>query len=178
MKRNVLLILVAAIIISAAAVGGTFAWLAVRTSVTNTFVVGDISISINETTGTTYPLVPGAQIPKDPKIVVHTGSAACYVFVKIEKTSEFDNYISYTVADGWTELESGVYYRISELASSDVTYHVLSGDSVWVNSNLTEADMSELKASKDYPELSFTAYAVQMSGVEGINEAWELVKNY
>ena len=178
MKRNVLLILVVASIVCASTIGGTFAWLISRVSVKNTFVVGDISISLNETTGTSYQLIPGAKLPKDPKIVVHSGSAACFVFVKIEKTSNFDNYVSYTIQDGWTELESGVYYRSFEATSGSVTYSVLSGDTVTVNSMLTDADMSALKASGSYPELKFVAYAVQKSGIMNVEDAWELVKNY
>ena len=55
---------------------------------------------------------------------------------------------------------------------------MLSGDTVTVNSMLTDADMSALKASGSYPELKFVAYAVQKSGIMNVEDAWELVKNY
>lgn len=65
-------------------VGGTVAWLtAESTVVTNTFTVGDINITLTETTGTSYKVIPGATQNKDPKVTVALGSEECYVYVKV-----------------------------------------------------------------------------------------------
>ena len=176
MKKSVLLILVVAIIVCASAVGGTVAWLVDRAIVTNTFVVGSISIVLTETTGSSYQLIPGATVQKDPKLTVKHDSEACWLFVKVEKTNDFDSYLHYTIADGWTEYADGVYYRLFDSVSSvDVTYSIIKDDAVTVKDGLTEAQMSALKASGAYPSLKFTAYAVQKSGVSSAQDAWEIV---
>lgn len=65
-------------------VGGTVAWLTDTTgAVTNTFTVGDINITLTETTGTSYKVIPGASQSKDPKVTVALGSEKCYVYVKV-----------------------------------------------------------------------------------------------
>lgn len=65
-------------------VGGTVAWLTAQSgTVTNAFTVGDINISLAETTGTSYKVVPGATQAKDPTVTVASGSEKCYVYVKV-----------------------------------------------------------------------------------------------
>lgn len=84
MKKKVLLIALAAILLVGASIGGTLAWLTAKTdTITNTFTVGNIAMSLSETT-TAYKIVPGAEISKDPKITITAGSEKCYVFVKID----------------------------------------------------------------------------------------------
>lgn len=84
MKKKVLLIALAAILLVGASIGGTLAWLTAKTdTITNTFTVGNITMSLSET-ARTYKIVPGAEISKDPKITITAGSEKCYVFVKID----------------------------------------------------------------------------------------------
>ncbi|HPY37328.1 MAG TPA: SipW-dependent-type signal peptide-containing protein [Clostridia bacterium] len=83
MKKKVLLIALAAILLVGASIGGTLAWLTATASVTNTFTVGNITMSLNETTSD-YKIVPGRPISKNPKVTVAEGSEKCFVFVKIE----------------------------------------------------------------------------------------------
>lgn len=65
-------------------VGGTVAWLTAQSAeVTNTFTVGDINITLAETTGTSYKVIPGASQSKNPKVTVVKGSEKCYVYVKV-----------------------------------------------------------------------------------------------
>ncbi|MBQ9759819.1 MAG: hypothetical protein IJW16_00560 [Clostridia bacterium] len=173
MKKSVLLWITVAVICCTAIVGNTVAWLVGRAEVNNTFVAGDIAISLTETTGNTYPLIPGTAVAKDPKVTVHRGSEACWLFVKVNESADLDTYISYTPADGWTALQDGVYYRVQSAATADVTYSFLQNDQVTVKENLTEAQMSALKASGAYPTLKLTAYAVQQSGIATVEQAWE-----
>lgn len=65
-------------------IGGTVAWLTAQTeSITNTFTVGDINITLAETTGTEYKVIPGTVVDKDPTVTVVDGSEKCWVFVSV-----------------------------------------------------------------------------------------------
>lgn len=177
MKRAVALIamLVLALCIG---IGGTYAWLTDNTpSITNTFTVGNIDIELAETK-TNFKMVPGTQIDKDPKVTVKANSEACWLFVKVEESTNLRNYIDYTIASGWTALTgvNGVYYRKVEASSSDQTFSVLDGDKVTVKNSVTKSDMDALTATATpapvQPTLTFTAYAVQKSGFDEVAGAW------
>ena len=177
MKSKVLLIITAVALVCGCLVGGTVAWLVGRAEVDNVFIAGSISLDLTETTGTSYALVPGATVAKDPKVTVFAGSEACWLFVKIEKSNDPDAYITYTPADGWVALEEGVYYRQQDAITADVTYSVLQNDCFTVREELTSAQMTALKESGAYPTLTLTAYAVQQSGIADVAQAWERAEN-
>jgi DNA-directed RNA polymerase beta subunit len=104
-----------------------------------------------------------ATIEKDPKVTVGAGSEACYVFVKFEKTNNLDNFITYTKADGWTQLDGvteEIYYRKVGTASSVQEFPVLNGNAVTVSNTVTKGMMEGL-TSAQYPTLTFTASAIQ-----------------
>ena len=119
MKKRTLTILIAVVLVVACAVGGTLAWLTAQSDVvTNTFTAGDINITLNETTGNTYKMIPGNKIAKDPKVTVAAGSEDCWLFVKVNTENNVDAYLKYAIAAGWNQLKdndnndiSGVYYR-------------------------------------------------------------------
>lgn len=177
MRKSVLLILAVVFIVCAVAISGTAAWLAVRVSVTNTFTVGDISISLTETTGSEYKLVPGAKIAKDPVVTVHKGSVNSWLFVKIEKENNLDEYVLYALADGWTELSDGVYYRESFPTAEDVAYNILKDNAVYIKDSVTEGMLASIKSSGNLPSMSFKAYAIQRSSHENAADAWEYINN-
>ena len=99
MRRNsngisarVLVMAVALTLIIGGIIGGSVAWLtATSNTVTNTFTVGNIDIELTEESGSTYKMVPGNTIQKNPKVTVKTGSEACWLFVKIEKQNKIDD---------------------------------------------------------------------------------------
>ena len=170
--------ILAVVLIVGISVGGTLAWLTATTeSVTNTFTVGDININLKETTSN-YKMVPGNTIAKDPKVTVLKDSEACWLFVKIEKSTNLDDFITYAVADGWTALTgvSGVYYREVAAATTDVSFEVLDKNSVTVKNTVTKAMMNDLqKDGAPQPTLTFTAYAVQKENVTSAADAWAKV---
>ncbi len=167
------------------AIGGTLAWLSTKTaSVVNTFTNGDINITLTETTGETYKMVPGNTITKDPKVTVEKGSEACWLFVKVEKSenAEFSKFMTYEIEDGWTKLDSetetGVYYREVEetdTADADAEFYVLKDNQVTVKNEVTKTMLSGLNA-ENYPTLKFTAYAVQRANFETAADAWNEAK--
>ena len=177
MKKNVLLVIAALALCVCGLVGNTVAWLIGRSEVNNTFVAGDIAIALTETTGGSYPLVPGTTVAKDPKVTVYEGSEACWLFVKVEKSNDLDTYISYATADGWTRLEDGVYYRKQAATTASVTYSFLQDDRFTVKDSLTEEQMEAMKASGAYPVMTLKAYAIQQSGIATVEDAWAWATN-
>ena len=95
MKKKVLLCAAAISLALCCSVGGTLAWLSAKTApVRNTFTIGDIDIDLTETTGETYIMVPGNDLAKDPKVTVKAGSEDCWLFIKIEKSDNFDDFLT------------------------------------------------------------------------------------
>ncbi len=179
MKKKVLSI-VAVVLVLCCAIGGTLAWLTDKTDpVKNTFTVGDINIELKETT-TNYKMVPGNTITKDPKVTVKANSEACWLFVKVEKSNNFDGFMTYTMADGWTQLVdadgkavNGVFYREVTATTADTSFSVLSGDQVRVLGTVTKTQMENIKnGGIAAPTLTFTAYAVQKDNVADAATAW------
>lgn len=197
--RNLLLVISMMMVVAMASVGVTVAWLTAETvPVVNTFTASDINITLGETTGTEYKMVPGNEIAKDPKVTIKAGSEACYVFVKIDKSTAYNTYMEdYKVAAGWTRLtgaqstnnsDSEVYYRLqtdlSATGSEDASYYVLEGTtanangSVKVKEDVTKSLMNALSAENAVqPTLTFTAYACQSANFDDNPEgAWNAAK--
>ena len=166
MKKRTMALLAAVLLVVGVAIGGTLAWLtATSGTVTNTFTTSDIEITLEETKGGvdhTFKMIPGYTIEKDPKVKVLEGSEACFLFVKLEKSVNFDTYMTYEMADGWTELtkDSGIYYREVEGDAIGTTYDVLKGNQVTVKGSVTSANMED--AQKNQPTLTVSAYASQL----------------
>lgn len=173
MKKKVLSI-VAVILVLCCAIGGTLAWLTDKTDpVVNTFTVGDINIELTESENLNLKMVPGNTITKDPKVTVKANSEACWLFVKVEESANFDSFMTYDMADGWTELPgvAGVYYREVAATTAATDFSVLKGDSVSVKDTVTKADLNAL-TQNTFPTLTFTAYAVQKDNVADAATAW------
>ena len=164
-----LLVAMAVVLLIGCVAGGTLAWLTSTTpEVTNTFTSSDITIRLDETTGTQYKMIPGWTITKDPKVTVTAGSEECYVFIKVSKSDNFDSFMSYSIItgdDAWTQLTGvtdTVYYRIvnASAATSNVVLPILADNKIQVNGNVTKDMMNALNESS-YPTLTFQAAAVQ-----------------
>lgn len=113
MKKSFALIL-ALVLVVGCVVGGTVAWLtATSDTVTNTFTTSDIKVQLKETK-TNFKMIPGYTIEKDPKATVLAGSEECWLFVKLEKSTNFDSYLTYEMADGW-------FYYNAAVAPEEVT---------------------------------------------------------
>lgn len=175
MKKKMAIAATAIALVLCFAIGGTLAWLVAKTdSVVNTFTYGDINIGLAETTSE-YKMIPGTNIKKDPKVTVKAKSEACWLFVKIEKSTniKFSDFITYEVAEGWTALDgvAGVYYREVAATTNDVVFAVLKGNQVTVKDTVTKEALNAL-TEDTYPKLTFTAYAVQKDGFDTAAAAW------
>ena len=175
---RLLVMILALTLIVGGIVGGSVAWLTAQTDpVVNTFTVGDINITLAETTSD-FKMVPGNTIAKNPKVTVEAGSEACWLFVKVEESSNLDSYINYTIADGWSTLSTTgnttVYYREVGATATDTDFNVLTGNKVTVKDTVTKTMMNALKeANATQPTLTFTAYAVQKDNIADAATAWE-----
>lgn len=159
--------MLALVLVIGCAVGGTVAWLTAQTGpVVNTFTTSDIKVELKENTGPEYKMIPGYTISKDPTATVLTGSEECYLFVKLEKSQNFDDYMTYEMADGWTKLDGvtdTVYYRVVDGTTNQIgtPYSVLKDDKVTVKGEVTKAMMDGL-TTETLPKLTVTAYASQL----------------
>lgn len=163
-KRTALFVSLALVL--AVSVGATIAWLTDSTiPVVNTFLPSTVDVDLGETPRD-YKMVPGCDIDKDPTVTFKAGSEASWVFVKVEKSANFDSYMTYTIADGWTPLDgvAGVYYRQEAAPSADQVYPVLKDNKVTVKGDVTKTMMDSLTA-ETYPTLTFTAYAIQQANI-------------
>ena len=173
-NRRIAMTVALVLVVALVSVGGTIAWLtATTTPVTNTFTVGNIDITLAETTGETYKMVPGNTIAKNPTVTVKANSEACYLFVKIEESTNLTNYISYAVDPSWKELTgvTGVYYREVAATTTDTEFTVLTSNQVTVKDSVTKTMMDDL-TDATRPTLTFTAYACQKDNVNSAADAW------
>ena len=105
--RNIIVLLLCAILLVGASVAGTVAYLTSNDKVVNTFTVGKVIITLDETDtdhdnklddnvtvvvdgdeivrdkANEYKLIPGQRYKKDPVIHVDSTSESCWVFVKV-----------------------------------------------------------------------------------------------
>lgn len=131
-------LLLAMVLLVGCAIGGTLAWLTDKTDeVKNTFTTSDIDITLAETKKD-FKMVPGWTIEKDPIVTVKKGSEDCYLFVKVEKSTNMDSYIAYNLETDrkegemtvWTKLDGvdNVYYikvTANEVKDNDKVIHLL-----------------------------------------------------
>ena len=176
-----LIALLALTLLIGCSLGGSLAWLKDTQTIENTFTVGDINISLVETTGREYKIIPGVNITKDPKVTVEANSEACWLFVQVVESNwpEFMDgdarKVDYKMDEGWIPLDGqkDVYYREVSASAADQPFQVLMNNQVTVSRTLTKAEINSVKAQ---PTLSFTAYAIQKEGFDTVDEAWNEVK--
>ena len=142
------------------------------------FTVGNINATLTETK-TAFKIVPGVEIAKDPVATVKAKSEDCYLFVQLTEANwptfteagSSTRKVKYEIADGWTELEKGVYYRVvAKNDKEDQSFHVLQGDKVTVSSTLTKENADAIAGD---PKLTVAVYAVQKEGMGSAADAWK-----
>ena len=175
------ILMLALVLVLGCAVGGTVAWLVAKTDpVVNTFTYGDINITLTETTGENYKIIPGVDIEKDPKVTVKKDSEACWLFVEVKEEGTFvADKVTYSVAEDWTKgdgtkIPEDVYYRAVDAVSADTDFAVLRDNKIYVSDELTKSDIQSITTQ---PKLTFTAYAVQKDGINTAEDAWAKVNS-
>lgn len=137
--RRILLTVCSAALLVCVTVGATVAYLTSTATVTNTFTVGKVAITLDEAkvnddgklvdadgnvvdnlasaervTENSYKLMPGHTYTKDPTVHVTTGSEDCWLFVKVENEiaaieASTNTIASQLTANGWKLVSGNVY---------------------------------------------------------------------
>lgn len=178
MKKKTVALILALVMVFGAAVGGTIAYLTATDSVTNTFTVGKVAITLDEAKvddmgvevpnaarvdANTYKLIPGHTYTKDPIVHVDANSEACWVFAKIENGLGNDGTLA--MSADWTEIDATKHIY----AYKDI---VKGGESTTaVFNTFTFAGTADPADYKD-AEIVVTGYAVQADGFTTAQAAW------
>ena len=204
MKKKITVAVLVLALVLCFAIGGTLAWLKTETTpVVNTFTYGNINIGLSESDDLDLKMIPGNSIKKDPVVTVKEGSEACWLFVEVKESENFDAFMTYAIAEGWTlyntttsgsniqtdntTADTYVIYREVAKTTKDELFYVLAGKEGYQNGYVTVNDTVTKKmfaalTEATRPTLTFTAYAVQSDNVVDKNnndtaadEAWGII---
>lgn len=176
--KKTLTVIIALVLVVVMSVAGTVAYLTSQDTVTNTFTVGKVEITLDEAkvnaygdalTGeqaervaaNTYKLIPGHTYTKDPIVHVGADSEDCWLFVKVENGLSAIEDSNAKIAgqlteNGWTLVAgtTNIYaYRAIVSANDDVP----------VFGSFKLAGTADV-ASYANARIDVTAYAVQADG--------------
>ncbi len=183
-KTKALVLACCAVLLVITTVFVTVAYLTDTKTVTNTFTVGKVAITLDEAkvkadgtadgtdrvTQNEYKLMPGHEYTKDPTVHVVAGSEDCWVFVKVENgiaDIEAATTVENQMATNWTAVEGATnVYAYKEVAKAN--------DDIGVFNKFTvKGDVSnETLATYADKTIIVTAYAVQADGFDTAAAAW------
>ncbi|MDY4487694.1 MAG: SipW-dependent-type signal peptide-containing protein [Candidatus Limivicinus sp.] len=181
--KKTLTVVIALVLVVVMSVAGTVAYLTSQAAVTNSFTVGTVEITLDETdvdlygskdgetrvAENTYKLIPGHTYTKDPIVHVGADSEDCWLFVKVENGLSAIEDSNATIADqlrtnGWTLVAgtTNIYaYRAVVSANDDVP----------VFGSFKLAGTADV-ASYANARIDVTAYAVQADSFTTAADAW------
>lgn len=194
--RKIMLALFSAMLLVCVTIGATVAYLTDTKTVTNTFTVGNVAITLDEKdtdnstsgaerdTANKYHILPGQKYEKDPIVHVTANSEDSYIFVKVEngiaayeaatETTEggYKTIAEQIAANGWTALDgvTNVYYKPYTKSSAVVDMPVFAEFKIAGNADGINgwANISETTT-----KVVVTAYAVQFAGFSTAKDAWD-----
>lgn len=193
MKKGlkVLVVLLCAVMLVAASVMGTLAYLTAQDSVENTFTVGNIEIKLDEavvdketgkaTTGRTedgntgVKIIPGRTLDKDPTVYVKEGSEKAFVRMKvtISHYSELkaifgDNFLPQDYVTGW-DPAVWVTTKVVKEEGNTATYE-------FRYNGIVEAPADNNDGNKDYKKLDALFTTFTLPGAEVDNKELATLK--
>lgn len=175
-RNKILLFALCMAALIAVSVIGTMAYLTSTDTVTNTFTVGKVAITLDEAKvndagvaatpaervkANSYKLMPGHSYIKDPTVHVTDGSENCYIFVKVENgisafeaaneegTGGYKTIATQITTNGWTKLADvdNVYYRsYTNGENAQKSFTVFSNFKIADNANNAEATKTSWNA--------------------------------
>ena len=171
-RSKALLLTLCAVLLVAATIFGTMAYLTSTDTVTNTFTVGKVNIKLDEAKANpdgslvanadrvkanSYKLLPGHTYNKDPMVTVLGGSESSYVkmTVTFSKANELDAIFA---PDG------------ANLTSIFNGYDALDAlfDSITVPGEITNEQLATIEGMT----ITVNAYAIQADGFANADAAW------
>lgn len=195
--RKILLTICSAMLLVTLSVGATFAYLTSQDSVTNTFTVGNVKITLDEAkvddkgqaienadrvTENTYKLFPGGTYDKDPTIHIDSKSEEAYLGVKVvfEGGVNADalglpmleifqkiDTTAWTIGEKQIKDKNVEYLLIYNTTIKGGTNDIKLFEKMVIPSTLTNEQIGLL----DNVEMGITAYAVQADGFTSADEA-------
>ena len=180
MKKSVkaLLLVMCAIVLVVATVFTTLAYMTSKTdTITNTFTVGSIAITLDEedvniygqkesdvrvTAGTQqYKLIPGNTYTKDPTVHVDEASESAWVFIKVDGSLPESITSGLKVNESvWTALDgqAGVYYLQYDADADPAVYDF----EVFTEKTFTVNNIdATILAAGNNQSIAITAFAIQ-----------------
>ena len=195
--KKAALLLCSAVLLVCISIGATVAYLTSKDIVVNTFTVGNVAITMDETkvdeNGTpiqgvdrvqanTYKLMPGHTYTKDPTIHVSDTSEEAYLGVKVvfENSAEADEKLSLNmlsifsgfIAENWTiqektQEDNDVYYLLTRKNTVTKNDNIKLFDYVVIPDEMTNEQIAYLNNIR----MEITAYAVQKDGFSSAADA-------
>ena len=195
MKKKITTLVLLLAFAAVAVTGGTLAYFTDTKEVVNTFTVGKVAITLDESKvteegetdgdtrvaiGQKYRLVPGKTYVKDPTIHVEANSENCYLFVKVDNALvnhgvEATSGDGYTLIagqmsnNGWTPVDSvdNVYVLGSNTTPSMIVKsNSTASQVIFRNFKISEATTAGSLSALNGQSITVSAYAIQASGFE------------
>jgi predicted ribosomally synthesized peptide with SipW-like signal peptide len=194
--RNIIALLLCAILLVGASVAGTVAYLTSNDKVVNTFTVGKVIITLDEKDvdedsyeddnvtvdgvdrdkANAYTLIPGKKYEKDPVIHVDSTSESCWVFVKvindIEKFEVGTTISDQILANHWQPVDgfSNVYYQVydADQTNPDTELEVFQGFTLSDEAQ----DIEGWNSIDENTKITVIGYAVQYDAFNSAKDAW------
>ena len=200
-KSKALLLMLCAVLLVAASVLGTMAYLTSTDHVTNTFSVGEVTLGgagqygldeakvdvygdsidgVARVQGNEYKLLPGHNYTKDPTVHVDNDSEASYIFVEVKNgIAEIE---APSVEGGYQNIAAQILANGWKLLEGNVYYKE------WAAAENATADYADLIVFNEFEingnvdaarlatfkdaEIVINAYAVQQDGFNSAADAW------
>lgn len=189
--KKALLLSLCAVMLVTASVLGTMAYLTSTDEVVNTFTVGNVAITLDETDvdnstpgendrdqANEYKLMPGKEYVKDPIVHVDADSEDCYLFVKVANEiadiEDTKTVLEQMGEHGWVAVDGAegvyVYTQNDVLAVVKGDTDVTVFDTFKVSGNVDNDTLAIYTGKK----IDVTAYAIQADGFDGktASEIW------
>jgi predicted ribosomally synthesized peptide with SipW-like signal peptide len=186
MKKKILVACLCVALAVLTVAGTTLAYLTSKDTVTNTFTVGNVKITMDETDvddstedatrdqNNSYKLMPGQTYTKDPIIHVDANSENCYLFVTVDNQiaaieATGDTAVAKQMeAKGWKAVagQTNLYVYVGTTAGATTPAVVKKSDNVTVFEKIIIADSVDNDTLATYTGKSIivNAYAVQEEG--------------
>lgn len=180
--KKTLTVIIALVLVVVMSVAGTVAYLTSQDTVTNTFTVGKVEITLDETDvdvygskdgetrvdANSYKLIPGHTYTKDPIIHVGADSENCWLFVKVENglsdiEDSSDNIAAQLTKNGWTLVAGTNIYAYKDIVSASSNVPVFGSFKL-----AGTADVANYASA----QIVVTAYAVQADSFTTAADAW------
>lgn len=192
--KKAIIAAVCAVMLVVGSVAGTMAYLTSTATVTNTFTVGNVAITLDELDvdnstdneerdqANSYKLMPGHTYTKDPTVHVGANSEDCYLFVKVDNQiagiEGATTVANQMAAKGWTAVngQTGVYVYVGTASGATNPVVVTKNANVPVFENFTISGTVDNTTLAGYTgkTITVTAYAIQADGFNGktASEIW------